>query len=430
MVDPAIGFTSDVIKDPQRFVGRTELIRDCIRALNAPHGFIAVYGKRGVGKSSLLRQLQLMALGDYTLAFKTGLAHLVPERPRQYLTVYYTCDSIVTDTTALLSRLCNDQDATDGLLRLVPNEGKEIVEFSRSKEVHAAADLKVVNWGAKGVESSKYARIVTDDPVQTFRNFLQAVVTHQVTAKMKREGLLILLDEFDVIQHKDGFGSLIKSLSSETVKFAVCGVARDLGALVEDHASIERLMEGGALQVRPMPPDESRGIIARAQELFDGAMTFDQGATDRIVELCEGYPYLVQQLGKACVLKANELGSRSVSLATLNAVLQGVKEGRAFPTLEQKYQRAIGDSEGRQFLLTLLAEQPENKTLFNDELGKVVLLKIRGDAEGLGVKYVDQLMPRLVDKKYGPALERVSDRQGIYEFADPVFRLYVRLRTL
>jgi hypothetical protein len=119
-----------------------------------------------------------------------------------------------------------------------------------------------------------------------------------------------------------------------------------------------------------------------------------------------------------------------VTPGILAAVLGDVKAGKAFPTLEQKYQRAIGDSEGRQFLLTLLAEQPEDKTLFNDELGKVVLLKIRGDAEALGVKYVDQLIPRLVDKKFGPALERVSERQGVYEFADPVFRLYVRLRTL
>ena len=58
MLDPEIGFTSDVIRDPHRFVGRTELIRDCLDALNSPLGLIAIYGKRGVGKSSLLRQIQ------------------------------------------------------------------------------------------------------------------------------------------------------------------------------------------------------------------------------------------------------------------------------------------------------------------------------------------------------------------------------------
>ena len=62
MIDPGVGFTSDVIKDKSRFVGRTELVRNCIQALNNSLGLVAVFGNRGVGKSSLLRQVQNMAL--------------------------------------------------------------------------------------------------------------------------------------------------------------------------------------------------------------------------------------------------------------------------------------------------------------------------------------------------------------------------------
>lgn len=119
MINPEIGFTSDVIKDPKRFVGRTSLLESCITAINSSVGVISVYGKRGVGKSSLLRQLQQMALGDYLLAKNSGLRHLIPERPRKYLTVYYQCDSMISNITELLSRLCNDQNEEDGLLRLV-----------------------------------------------------------------------------------------------------------------------------------------------------------------------------------------------------------------------------------------------------------------------------------------------------------------------
>lgn len=430
MVDPEVGFTSDVIREPERFVGRTDLIRDCVRSLNSSLGLIALYGKRGVGKSSLLRQVQQMALGDYTLAKEAGLSHLIPAKPRRYLTVYYTCDSEIRGATSLLTRLCNDQDPEDGLLRLVPDDGKEIVEFSRSKEVHAGADLKVVNWGAKGVETAKYARVVTNDPVQTFRNFITSIVTHQVKKRMGRDGLLILLDEFDVLQDKSGLGSIIKSLSSETIKFGICGIGRDLTDLVLDHASVERLLEEGAIHVRPMSLKESMEIIYRAESLFDGAMTFDAEVTEKIALLSEGYPYLVQLFGKACVASANSSGTSRISNDVFNRVLDEIRTGAAFPTLERSYQRAIGDSEGRQLLLHLLAEQPEDKTLFNDDLGKVVLKKIRGDAQDLGVDYVDQLMPRLVDRKFGPALVRVDDRQGVYEFVNPVFRVYVRLRRI
>ena len=429
MVDAEIGFTADVIRDPSRFVGRTDLIRACISALNAASGLISVFGKRGVGKSSLLRQIQQMALGAYSLAKRAGLAQQIPARARTYLTVYYTCDSMIADGKDLLSRLCNDQNAEDGLLRLVPNDGKEITEFTRSKEASVGADLKVVNWGAKGVESSKFARIVPGDIVQTFRNFVDAVVVHQVQKRMKRDGLLIILDEFDVIKNKDGVGSLIKSLTTPDVKFAVCGVGGDLTALIQDHASVERLIEQGVLAVKPMPRAESEGIIYRAAELFRGTVKFEPGVAARIAEMGHGYPYFVQLIGKQCVNEMNARGSHTVDDSTVDKVIADLKAGSAFPILEQQYQRAIGDSKDRQLLLHLLAEQSTEDTSV-DEIGRVTLKQSRPVAEGLDIQYIDQLVPRLVDEKFGPVLERVEERKGVYEFVNPVLRQYIRLRSL
>lgn len=428
MIDPEIGFTADVIRDPSRFVGRTELIRDCMSAINAANGLVAVYGKRGVGKSSMLRQLQQMALGDYTLAKRAGLSHLIPQKPRTYLTVFYTCDSMIEDGPGLLQRLCNDQSAEDSLLRLVPDEGKEVVEFTRSKEVSAGADLKVVNWGAKGVESTKYARVVPGDIVQTFRNFVDAVVTHQVKKRMKRDALLIILDEFDVIRSKEGIGSLIKSLTNSDVKFAICGVGRDLSDLISDHASVERLIEQGVLAVKPMSAAESVAIISTAEKLFNGAIKFEAGIAEKIAELGQGYPYFVQLIGKQCITEANVRGVQFVDHAILERVVDDLRYGRAFPTLESAYQRAIGDSPDRQLLLHLLAEQETDQTLFSDEIGRVVLKQSRQVGEELGIQFIDQLIPRLVEKKYGPVLERIPERQGVYEFVNPVLRQYIKLR--
>lgn len=428
MIDPEIGFTADVIRDPSRFVGRTDTIRDCISAINSSTGLISVFGKRGVGKSSLLRQIQQLALGEYALAKRAGLAHQIPSKPRTYLTVYYTCDSLIANGKDLLSRLCNDQNAEDSLLRLVPDDGKQITEFVRSKEVSAGADLKVVNWGSKGVESSKYAKVVPSDIVQTFRNFVDSIVFHQVKKRMKRDALLIILDEFDVIQDKEGIGSLIKSLTTPEVKFAICGVGRDLSDLIHDHASVERLIEQGALSVKPMTLAESEGIIARATELFKGAIRFEPGVVPKIAELCQGYPYFVQLIGKQCVNEANARNADLVDHAVFEKVLNDLRTGKAFPTLESAYQRAVGNSKDRQLLLHLLAEQSTEESLYSDEIGRIVLKESRQVAEDLNVQFVDQLIPRLVEKKYGPVLERIPERQGTYEFVNPVLRQYIRLR--
>ena len=429
MINPEIGFTSDVIKDSKRFVGRTTLLESCISAINSSLGVIAIYGKRGVGKSSLLRQLQQIALGDYLLAKNSGLNHLIPERPRKYLTVYYQCDSMISNVTELLTRLCNDQNDEDGLLRLVPDDGKEIIEFTRSKEVHAGADLKVVNWGAKGLESTKYAKVVPGDIVQTFRNFLNSIINHQVKRRMKRDGLLILLDEFDVIKDKTGVGSLFKSLSSNEIKFAVCGIGRDISALVQDHGSIERLLEQGSLFVRTMSPAESEGVVNKAEELFNNQISFTQKVKDEIVRFSEGYPYFVQMLGKECVSEANRTDQNVIDENIFKRVLDNIRNGRCFPNIESTYQRAIGKSKDRQLLLHLLADQDEEKTLFNEDVGRVFLRRVRRDAEAFDIKNLDQNLPRLLEKRYGPILEKIDEKPGIYEFANPIFRLYVRLRN-
>lgn len=430
MFDPEVGFTSDVIKDHQRFVGRIELIRSCMQGLNSPMSLIAIYGRRGVGKSSLLRQVQQMALGDYTLARRAGLANEIPARPRTYLTVFYTCDSLIKSGEDLIKRLCNDQDDEDGLLRLLPEDGKEIVEFSRSKEVSLGADLKVVNWGSKGVESNKYARVVVGDIIQTFRNFISAVVSNQVKLRMKRDGLLILLDEFDVLENKDGLGSLIKSLSSKDVKFGICGIGQDLHDLVADHASVERLLEQGAVHVQPMPQPEAMAVLDRAEQLFKGALSFDDDVKLNIALVSQGYPYFIQMIGRACASKAAQKGVSSVGNYIYTEVLREIKSGAAFPTLESSYKKAIGDSEDRQLLLHILAEQPEENTAFNEDVGRVFLKQARRDAGDFNIEYVDQLLPRLLDKKFGPVLRSVPEGRGVYEFINPVFRLYVKLRAI
>jgi Cdc6-like AAA superfamily ATPase len=430
LVDPEVGFTSDVIRDPERFVGRSALIRDCMSALNSNLSLLAIYGRRGVGKSSLLRQVQQLAIGNFELARKAGIAHLIPKSPRRYYSVYYSCDSIIDGAEDLVRRLCNDTDPEDGLLRLVPEKGKQLIEFTRGADYSGGIDIKVASWGTKAQSAEKYASSVPNDPIQTFRNFTSSIVDNNNKTFSKRESALILLDEFDVIQNKGGLGSLIKSLSSPTVKFGICGIGSDISALVADHKSVGRLVEQGAIYVPPMSPEEIAQIFSKAEQLFRNRVKFHETVVQEIASFSDGYPYLAQLMGKACVALANEQGTNDIVPDILQEVLAKIRSGQAFPSLEHQYQMAIGNSPDRALILTLLAEQKRETTQYDAVAGAVALKASRPTAQDLGIDYIDQLLPRLIDEKFGPVLVKVPDGRGLYEFSDPVFRTYVKLRFI
>jgi hypothetical protein len=326
--------------------------------------------------------------------------------------------------------LCNDTDEEDGLLRLVPNQGKSLVEFSRTTEGSLGLDLKVVNWGAKGQEALRYANAVPGDIIQTFRNFATSVVDWNNSMFERRDALLILLDEFDVINDKLGLGSLIKSLSSDKVKFGICGIGQDLSNLISDHASVGRLIEQGSIFVKPMSYHETTEIFAVASKLFSNKVAFQKEVVEQVSVLSEGYPYFAQLIGKSCVGEANSRGTNYVGMEILSVVKEKMQSGQAFPNLEAQYQRAIGQSEDRALLLTLLAEQKDNRAQYDAQLGQVFLSRSRSSAQELGVDYMDQLLPRLIEERYGPVLVKVPDARGSYEFTDPVFRAYVTLRRI
>jgi hypothetical protein len=107
--------------------------------------------------------------------------------------------------------------------------------------------------------------------------------------------------------------------------------------------------------------------------------------------MSDGYPYLAQLIGKECVNVLNRQGGIRIDHVVLNEVKIDIRDGRAFPTLEQQYQRAIGNSHDRQVLLHFLAEQQDEVDLADQERGKILVKRLREDAADLQIGYVDQL---------------------------------------
>jgi hypothetical protein len=149
--------------------------------------------------------------------------------------------------------------------------------------------------------------------------------------------------------------------------------------------------------------------VDTAEVPFKGIVTFDPGVVDEIVQISEGFPYFAKLIGKGCVEYGKEVGTNEIDGKIFVEIMERIRIGKSFPNLEEQYQLAIGKSKERAMLLVLLAEQKSESAHYDEELSRVVLQKTRAAAQGLEIEYIDQLMPRLVEERYGPALVKGSE---------------------
>ena len=90
------------VNDVTRFAGRKDAISDAYYGLLASGSHIAIVGNRGIGKTSLSRQLINIANGDNDLLKKLDLPH---DERLDFLSIYFACGNSVRNTTDLLERL-------------------------------------------------------------------------------------------------------------------------------------------------------------------------------------------------------------------------------------------------------------------------------------------------------------------------------------
>lgn len=76
------------VSNATRFAGRNDAVTEAYYALIASGAHIAIVGNRGIGKTSLSRQITNIATGDNDLLQKLGLPH---DRKLDFLTVYFAC---------------------------------------------------------------------------------------------------------------------------------------------------------------------------------------------------------------------------------------------------------------------------------------------------------------------------------------------------
>lgn len=83
------------INDADRFAGRKSAIGDAYYALISIGANIAIVGNRGIGKTSLARQVINMGNGNNAILKKLGLPH---DKSFDFLSIYFACGTSIVNT--------------------------------------------------------------------------------------------------------------------------------------------------------------------------------------------------------------------------------------------------------------------------------------------------------------------------------------------
>jgi hypothetical protein len=114
------------IDTADKFAGREQAVSDAYYALLGDGTNIAVVGNRGIGKTSLARQIGLIASGSASLLQRLSIAHdALPD----FLTVYFACGNTLQDVPALLERLLTTRTCLGDWIYDTPKAKTEITSY-------------------------------------------------------------------------------------------------------------------------------------------------------------------------------------------------------------------------------------------------------------------------------------------------------------
>jgi len=396
-----------------RFAGRKQHVKDSYYGMIADGAHIAIVGNRGIGKTSLARQIGQIASGNNELLLKLNIPH---DGMLDYLTVYLACGESISCTGELLERLLTSSKCLGDWIYDIPKASKEMKSYNPKFGVN----IMGAEVGLGGEKSSQVTteRAITSHPIETvFMNTLDAMVE----AKLASNGILIVIDEFDRIEDPSGFAAFLKALSTNVpqVKFCIVGVAQDIFNLMKEHKSTDRLFAGTIIPLPSMEDDELKEIIRIAEKSIASYIEFDDNATKRLVALAQGHPYMIHLVGKYSLRLAFEENQRVITSEAISRAVKSIAERGADPVLEGRYKKAVASSPQREIVLKALADT-------RDEHGEIWTSNAYKIALDNGVDNSSQYVGQLVTEEYGGEIEKLRERY--YRFHDSLFTAYVLAR--
>lgn len=349
--------------------GRDEQINKVLEAVLSPGQHAAIYGERGVGKSSLANLI-------YDMVFASGKQGFIPVRMNCSVSISFP------EIWAEILRQIDAQSSDSNLLSQFP-------EHSPNSE--------------------------------DIRNILGRASNPSI----------IVIDEYDRVDEEVSIGmaDAIKTLSDRDIQatLVLVGVADSVEQLIREHSSIDRAL----IQI-PMPRmsrEELVDIVTKGMGRLP-ELTLEDGLDQRMADISKGLPHFTHLLAKHSLISAIDDNRRVVSRKDYEKALKTATEEKS-QTLGQAYRKATHSAKENIFEEVLLAcaLSTDEHGLFGAKHVRGPLSRILDRPVKIEA-YISHLDKFSQDER-GPVLKKEGQKRRFqYSFVEPMMQPYVLMKGL
>lgn len=363
------------------FAGRVKEVERVVNAIIMTGQHVALYGERGVGKTSL-----------------ASVIHDFLPKMEGMINVKINCDA---DTT---------------FKSLFKNILEEIKLVTKAPGIGFKAQDTV------RIQSLDHY-IVEEDINPNSLRFLFRQLQNKI---------IIIIDEFDRVEDED-----TKRLLADTVKnfsdykvdvtFMIVGIADSVDDLIAEHQSIERALV--QVNMPRMKTTELNEVINKGLKKL--GMTINTNAKQRIVKLSQGLPHYTHLLAFHAAKSALQARRNEITVSDVDqAISSSVEMGQQ--TIEDRYFRAINSPRGNIYPQVLLAcaMAPRDETGYFTATGVKAALSsiLKKDYE---IAAFAQHLKQFCSPERGPVLKQVGfPRRYKYRFVNPLLEPYTIMKGL
>ena len=350
-------------------MGRESQFGDALRILAREGSSLAIFGQRGIGKTSFGWQLkEILQAGSIKKGPHPDSEILKPLALRAYETLWIQCRKGMRDVTGVLLALLQPAVGKDKTLQSIKRDSlltpTEVTEIKRI----AALNLGVGKFSSQVTKSRKDRPSSTEeqraidlspDEGKAWDLFYQTM--KRLADRIERE-VVVFVDEFDQLPQRVGMGHLIKECND--ARFVVVGIAESSQEILEDHPSAQRKLRD--LAIPPFSKEEVDAVFANAEaigarKLPKCTLHFDSEYKDLVFEGTGGHPDLVHEYGYETLEYARDKSSGPKLV--LNKALFDEVDNRIYSPESnqphiQRLREAVRDEARRERILRALCKFP------------------------------------------------------------------------